>query len=48
VHDFFEHMLQGHGGNLLQADLLVLAANHESTAQQIDLAGLSHSGVDFM
>ena len=47
VHDSFEHMLKGHGGNLSQADLLVLAANHDSTAQQIDLVGLSHSGVDF-
>jgi len=47
AHDFFESLLQGHGGNLTQADLLVLAANHEMTAEQIGLVGLAQSGLEY-
>ena len=47
VHDVFEQMLAGHGGHLSQADLLVLAATHDATAQRIDLVGLSQSGVEY-
>ena len=47
AHDFFEGLLQGHGGNLTQADLLVLAANHDMTAEQINLVGLAQSGLEY-
>ena len=47
THDFYESLLQGHGGAMSQGDLLLLAAGTDTTAQQIDLVGLQQSGVDY-
>jgi hypothetical protein len=46
--DFYESLLQGHGGTMTQGDLLVLAANTQAVAQQIDLVGLLQSAADYM
>jgi len=41
-------MLQGSGGSLTQADLLVIAANHPMNETNIGLVGLQQTGVDFV
>jgi serralysin len=46
--DFYVGLLQGSGGTMTQAELLMLAANTEANAVNIDLAGLQHSGVEFV
>jgi Ca2+-binding RTX toxin-like protein len=48
VRDSFVSMLAGSGGSLTQADLLMLAANLELNAQQINLVGLQQVGVEFV
>jgi hypothetical protein len=48
AHDFYESLLQGHGGAMSRGDLLALAAGTDANAQQIDLVGLQHSGVDYV
>ena len=45
--DFYVGLLQGSGGTMTQAELLVVAANGASNAVNIDLAGLQQSGVEF-
>jgi len=47
-HDFYESLLQDHGGTMSRGDLLALAAGTDANAQQIDLVGLQHSGVDYV
>jgi hypothetical protein len=44
----FVGMLQGNGGTLTQAELLVLAAESDLNAQNIDLVGLQQHGVEFV
>lgn len=46
--DFYVGLLVGSGGTMTQADLLVLAANSEVNAQNIDLVGLQQNGVEFV
>lgn len=46
-HDFYVGLLQGSGGSYTQAELLVLAANSDVNATNIDLVGLQQSGVVF-
>jgi len=46
--DYFVGLLQGSGGAMTQAELLVLAANTEFNATNIDLAGLQNTGVEFV
>ena len=41
-------MLQGSGGTLTQADLLVIAANHPQNATNIDLVGLQRTGLEYV
>ena len=41
-------LLQGSGGTMTQADLLVLAANADINAQNINLVGLQQNGVEFV
>jgi hypothetical protein len=48
AHDFYESLLQGHGGTMTRGDLLAQAAGTDANAQQIDLVGLQHSGVDYI
>ena len=48
AHDFYESLLQGHGGTMSRGDLLALAASTDANAQQLDLVGLQHSGVDYV
>ena len=45
--DFYVKMLQGDGGTLSQAELLILAANSVANEIQINLVGLSQTGVEF-
>jgi hypothetical protein len=45
--DSFMHMLQGSGGTMTQAELLVVAANSAENAVNIGLVGLQQSGVEF-
>ena len=45
--DFYVKMLQGDGGTLSQAELLILAANSVANETQINLVGLSQTGVEF-
>ncbi|MBI4208037.1 MAG: hypothetical protein HY527_23700 [Betaproteobacteria bacterium] len=46
--DFYVRLLQGSGGTMTQAELLMLAANAAANAQNIDLVGLQQSGVEFV
>ena len=46
-HDFYVGLLQGSGGSYTQAELLVLAADSEVNATNINLIGLEQSGVVF-
>lgn len=48
VRDFYVGLLQGSGGTMTQAELLVLAANANVNATNINLVGLQQSGVEFM
>jgi Ca2+-binding RTX toxin-like protein len=48
VRDSFVGLLQGSGGTLTQAELLVLAANAAVNATNINLVGLQSSGVEFV
>ena len=45
--DFYVGLLQGSGGTMTQAELLVVAANGAQNAANIDLVGLQQSGVEF-
>lgn len=46
--DYFVGLLQGSGGTITQAELLVLAANAGVNEQNINLVGLQQSGVEFV
>ena len=46
--DYFVGLLVGSGGTMSQAELLVLAANTDPNAVNIDLVGLQQSGVEFI
>ncbi|HEX9853602.1 MAG TPA: hypothetical protein VGA68_11330, partial [Woeseiaceae bacterium] len=46
--DFYVGLLQGSGGTMTQAELLILAANADSNAVNIDLVALQQSGVEFV
>jgi len=46
--DFYVGLLQGSGGSMTQADLLVLAANADVNATNINLIGLQQTGVEFV
>lgn len=46
--DFFVGLLQGSGGSMSQAELLVLAANTSVNELNIDLVGLNQSGVEYL
>jgi Ca2+-binding RTX toxin-like protein len=48
VRDSFVGLLQGSGGTMTQAELLVLAANAAVNATNINLVGLQSSGVEFV
>ena len=39
---------QGNGGTMTQAELLMLAANADVNAQNINLVGLQQSAVEFI
>lgn len=45
--NFYVGFLQGSGGTMTQAEVLVLAANTELIAETINLVGLQASGVEF-
>lgn len=45
--DYFAGLLQGSGGTMTQADLLVFAANADVNTVNINLMGLQQSGVEF-
>ncbi|SDY02081.1 DUF4214 domain-containing protein [Nitrosomonas sp. Nm33] len=45
--DFFVGLLQGSGGTMTQAEVLVLAANSVANETNINLVGLSQTGVEF-
>ena len=45
--DYFASLLQGNGGTITQAELLVWAANLYENAVNIGLAGLQQTGVEF-
>lgn len=45
--DFFVGLLQGNGGTMTQAELLVLAANSAVNETNINLVGLSQSGIEY-
>jgi hypothetical protein len=47
VRDSFVRLLQGSGGTMSQAELLLLAAYTPENAANIDLVGLQTTGVDF-
>ncbi len=47
-HNYFVGLLQGSGGAMSQAELLMYAANTDANAQHIDLVGLQHSGMMFV
>ena len=44
----YASLLQGDGGDMTQADILVLAVNENLNAINIDLIGLSNTGVGFV
>ncbi len=44
-HAYYVGLLQGNGGVMTQAQLLMHAANTDANAQHIDLAGLQHAGM---
>jgi hypothetical protein len=46
--DGFVSLLQGSGGVMTQAELLVIAAESDLNAGSIDLVGLQQSGVPFV
>jgi hypothetical protein len=46
--DFFVGLLQGDGGTMSQAELLMLAANSGQNETNINLVGLQQSGVEFI
>ena len=46
--DSYVELLQGSGGSMTQAELLVLAANTSVNAQTIKLVGLQQTGVEFV
>jgi len=46
--DFYVGLLQGSGSTMTQAELLVLAANADLNAVNINLVGLQQSGVEFV
>jgi hypothetical protein len=46
--DFFVGLLQGSGGTMSQAELLVLAANAVQNEGNINLVGLQQTGVEFI
>jgi len=46
-HGYFVGLLQGSGGTMTQAELLMLAANTDVNAVHINLVGLQQSGVEF-
>jgi len=46
--DFYVGLLVGSGGTMTQAELLVLAANADVNAQNINLVGLQQTGVEFI
>ncbi|MCO6434098.1 calcium-binding protein [Nitrosomonas nitrosa] len=46
--DFYVGLLQGSGGTMTQAELLMLAANTIANEVNIDLVGLNQSGVEFI
>ncbi len=46
--DFYVGLLQGSGGSMTQAALLVLAANADVNAVNINLVGLQQTGVEFV
>ena len=48
VRDSFVSLLQGSGGTMTQAELLMLAAYTDENAANINLVGLQQSGVDFV
>jgi hypothetical protein len=45
--DFYAGLLQGSGGTMIQAELLVLAANTSVNETNINLVGLHQSGVEY-
>jgi hypothetical protein len=47
IREYFLGLLEGSGGTMTQAELLVLAANSEANAHNIDLVGLQQTGVEF-
>ncbi|MBI4205325.1 MAG: PQQ-dependent sugar dehydrogenase [Betaproteobacteria bacterium] len=46
--DLYVGMLQGSGGAMTQAELLMFAANTDTNAVNINLAGLQQTGVEFV
>ncbi len=46
--NYFEGLLQGSGGAMTQAELLMLAANADANAVNINLVGLQQRGVEFV
>jgi hypothetical protein len=46
--DYFVGLLAGSGGSMTQADLLVLAANTDINAVNVDLVGLQQTGLEFI
>ncbi len=48
LHDYFESLLEGHGGTMTRGQLLELAASTDANAEHIGLVGLQQSGVDFL
>jgi serralysin len=48
VRDAYVGLLQGSGGAMTQAELLVLAANANANATNINLVGLQEAGVEFV
>jgi subtilisin-like proprotein convertase family protein/subtilisin family serine protease len=47
VRDFYVSLLQGSGGTMTQAQLLVLAANAQPNEANVDLVGLQQTGLEF-
>jgi serralysin len=48
VRDFYVGLLQGSGGTMMQAELLVYAANEQMNELNIGLVGLQQSGLEFV
>ena len=46
--DFYVGLLQGSGGTMTQAELLVLAANSAENEANITLVGMQQTGVEFV